>query len=111
MDIEKVLGEKLDAIRSHYRDQTGFELHDASLWYYGADGWTIYLTSLRPRYESASASKIAFADIDAEAIKVADALAMKASRRLTPADIAEKTGLSEDELCRIVCAGKRDEAA
>lgn len=111
MDIEKVLGEKLDAIRARYRKLTGTDLHDASLWYYGDEGWTVFLTAAPPRLTSGCASRIAFADIDARGAEVVDELVRKITRKPTAAEIAAKTGLSEDELCEIVCAAKQQEAA
>lgn len=105
MNIEVVLSEKIAAIKARYREKTGREINDVSLWFYG-DRWTIYMSTSAPRYESNSASYVAFNDIDSKAAEVVDELVEKVTRQPTAAEIAEKIGVSEAKLCEIVCAAK-----
>ena len=110
MDVEAVLNEKLADIRARYKGQTGHDLDEASLWFYG-DRWVVFLRANGPRYDSHCDTAATFAEIDAVAAEVVKVLAERSHAKPTPAQIAQQMGLSEDELCQIVCAAKHAEAA
>lgn len=110
MELETALNEKLCAIRAMYRDRTGTDLQEASLWFYG-DKWVVFLTAGKPRYENHSATAKTWAEIDKVAAEVVEVLAHRILRKPSAAEIAVQVGVSEDELCQIVCAARHTEAA
>ena len=110
MDVEAVLKEKIAEIKASYLARSGHPLGEADLWF-GENHWTVFLRVNKPRYESHCGNAKTFADIDRAAAEVIEELAARVTHTPTATEIAQKIGLSEDQLCEIVCASKHAEAA